>query len=95
MKGLKLPNLVFVDEHSTCFTRNCLLHFFGSVYSFSAIRRGVSNQTTLEYCTDECNNVQLFFLVKILSKLNLFLSVNIIECLMFSQFKNLTVILNL
>ncbi|KAB7501490.1 hypothetical protein Anas_14106 [Armadillidium nasatum] len=79
--GLKLPNLVFVDEHSACFTRNCLLHFLGSVYSFSAIRCGVSNQTTLEYCTDECNNVQLFLLVKILSKLNLFLSVNVIEYL--------------
>ncbi|RXG51716.1 hypothetical protein Avbf_13722 [Armadillidium vulgare] len=26
-KGLKLPNLIFVDEHSTCFTGNYLLHF--------------------------------------------------------------------
>ncbi|RXG57796.1 hypothetical protein Avbf_18743 [Armadillidium vulgare] len=51
--SLKLPNLLLVDEHSACFTRDCLLHFLGSVYSFSAIRRGVSNQNTLEYCTDE------------------------------------------
>ncbi|KAB7502905.1 hypothetical protein Anas_10499, partial [Armadillidium nasatum] len=56
-KGLKLPNLFFDDEHSTCFTRNCLLHFLGSVYSFSAIRRGVSSQNTLGYCTDEYINV--------------------------------------
>ncbi|RXG60072.1 hypothetical protein Avbf_17374 [Armadillidium vulgare] len=71
--GLKLPKLIFVDEHSTCFTRNCLLHFLGSVYSLSAIRRGVSNQK-------HPRNIVLinilmysyYFLVKLLSKLSLF-----------------------
>ncbi|RXG61633.1 hypothetical protein Avbf_16019 [Armadillidium vulgare] len=29
----------------------------GSVYSLSAIRRGVSNQNTVEYCTDKNINV--------------------------------------
>ncbi|RXG53249.1 Multiple epidermal growth factor-like domains protein 6, partial [Armadillidium vulgare] len=59
--SLKLPNLVFVDEHSACFTRDCFSCFLGSVYSFSAIRRGVSNQNTLEYCTDEYIDVYKAF----------------------------------
>ncbi|RXG70745.1 hypothetical protein Avbf_02087, partial [Armadillidium vulgare] len=62
--GLKLPNFVFVDEHSTCFTGNYLLHFLGSIYSLSAIRRGVSNQNTLEYCPDKNINVWLLFVSK-------------------------------
>ncbi|RXG52433.1 hypothetical protein Avbf_16908 [Armadillidium vulgare] len=60
--GLKLPNLFFVDEHSTCFTGNYLLHFLGPVYSLSAIRRGVSNQNTLEYCTDKYMNLMYIIL---------------------------------
>ncbi|RXG58779.1 hypothetical protein Avbf_17139 [Armadillidium vulgare] len=55
--GLKLPNLFFVDEHIVSREIICFICNLGSVYSLSAIRRGVSNQNTLEYCTDKNINV--------------------------------------